>query len=135
MSALIIIGIVIIILLILLLLMGGGVIETLEQLKKMIRRKGHDENDPEVKDILNSIKIKIDQIMTKQEKFDAALERLNTTTNDIAADLTLLKKQIQDGTVSDESLAKLDTNVATLEALGASTDNPVPENPAPGEGQ
>src|SRR5687768_6859908 len=103
MSALIIIGIVIIILLILLLLMGGGVIETLEQLKKMIRRKGHDENDPEVKDILNSIKIKIDQIMTKQEKFDAALERLNTTTNDIAADLTLLKKQIQDGTVSDES--------------------------------
>ena len=68
-------------------------------------------------------------IMSKQETFDALLVRLNLTTNDIAADLKLLKEQIAAGTVSDESLAKLDANIAGLEALGASTENPVPEPP------
>jgi hypothetical protein len=76
---------------------------------------------------LDLIISKLDLIMTKQEKLDAALDRLNTTTNDIAADLVLLKQQIAAGTVTDESLARLDANVATLEALGASTENPVPE--------
>lgn len=66
-------------------------------------------------------------IMSKQETLDALLVRLNATTNDIAADLKLLKDQIAAGTVSDESLAKLDVNIQALEALGASTENPVPE--------
>lgn len=68
-------------------------------------------------------------IMAKQEQFDALLQRLDATTNDIAADLTLLKEQIAAGTISDESLAKLDSNIAKLEALGASTENPVPVEP------
>jgi hypothetical protein len=59
---------------------------------------------------------KLEAIMTKQEKFDASIERLNTTTNDIAADLTLLKQQAAEGTISDDSLARLDTHIATLEA-------------------
>lgn len=92
-----------------------------------------DDGDSDVKQILNSINKKLDLIMTKQEIFNASLDRLNTTTNDIAADLTLLKKQIADGTVSDESLARLDANVATLEALGASTENPIPEPTPPVE--
>lgn len=90
-------------------------------------------DDAETKNLLKLLNSKLDLIMTKQEQFDAALERLNTTTNDIAADLTLLKEQIQNGTVSDESLARLDANVATLEALGASTENPVPDPNAPTE--
>lgn len=68
-------------------------------------------------------------IMGKQEQFDAMITRLNAATNDIAADLTLLKEQIAAGTVSDESLARLDQHIASLEALGASTENPVPEEP------
>lgn len=89
----------------------------------------HQHDDRETKQSLNLIINKLNQIMTKQEKFDASLERLNTTTNDIAADLKLLKDQIASDTVTEESLARLDTNVTTLEALGASTDNPVPEVP------
>lgn len=70
--------------------------------------------------------------MAKQETFDALLVRLDATTNDIAADMKLLKEQILSGdTISDESLAKLDTNIAALEALGASTENPVPEPTEP----
>ena len=81
---------------------------------------------------LEKLNLIIDQnkkIMAKQEQFDALIQRLNLATNDIAADLTLLKEQIAAGTVSDESLAKLDTNIAALETLGASTENPVPVPP------
>lgn len=73
--------------------------------------------------------------MAKQEQFDALIARLNVATNDIAADLTNLKAQIAAGTVSDESLARLDSNIAALETLGASTENPVPETPANGDGE
>lgn len=74
--------------------------------------------------------------MAKQEQFDAMIQRLNAATNDIAADLAKLKADIQNGTVSDASLQQLDTNIQQLEALGASTENPVPEPPAeePGTG-
>lgn len=86
----------------------------------------HIHDDRKTVELLQLINQKIDLIMTKQEKLDAALERLNTTTNDIAADLVLLKQQIAEGTVTEESLTRLDANVATLEGLGASTENPVP---------
>jgi hypothetical protein len=66
---------------------------------------------------------------TRQEEFDALMGRLNTITNDIAADYALLLKQIADGTVSAESIAAGNENVAILEALGASVSNPVPEPP------
>lgn len=66
--------------------------------------------------------------MTKQEKFDAALTRLDNSTNEIAADLTKLRDEIKNkDTVSDESLARLDTNIVTLEGLGKDPENPVPE--------
>lgn len=94
----------------------------------------HNHGDKDTKEGFKLINQKLDKIMTKQEKFDAAIDRLNTTTNDIAADLKQLKEENAAGTISDESLAKLDANVATLEALGASTENPVPETPAEPQG-
>lgn len=66
--------------------------------------------------------------MTKQEKFDASLERLNTVTNDIAGDLKKLRDEIaNDDDVSDESLALLDSNIDKLETLGADPTDPVPD--------
>lgn len=66
---------------------------------------------------------------TRQEEFDALIGRLNTVTNDIAADYQKLLDEIANNSVSAESLANAATNIATLEALGASVTNPVPEEP------
>lgn len=63
---------------------------------------------------------------TRQEEFDALMGRLNTVTNDIAADYAKLLQEIADNSVSAESIAAGNANVATLEALGASVSNPVP---------
>ena len=64
---------------------------------------------------------------TRQEEFDALMARLNTVTNDIAADYAKLLAEIANNSVSAESIAAGNANVAILEALGASVENPVPE--------
>lgn len=71
---------------------------------------------------------------TRQEEFNEIIARLNTVSNDIAADYAQLLAEIANNTVSAESIAQGKANVATLEALGASVSNPVPppvEPPAP----
>lgn len=65
-------------------------------------------------------------IMDKQERFDAMLTRMNDVTNNIAEDFKLFIDEAKQGTVSDESLAKAEANVTTLEQLAASKENPVP---------
>lgn len=86
---------------------------------------------------------KLDLIISKlrlfmgqtQERFDALMGRLDTVTTDIAADYKKLLDEIQAGTISEESFAKHEANIAKLEELGASVENPVPEPPAtPDEG-
>lgn len=72
------------------------------------------------------INTKLDAIMNKQERFDKILTDLNEVTNGIAADYEALLKEVKDGTVSDESLAKAEANVATLKQIAASNDQPVP---------
>lgn len=64
---------------------------------------------------------------TNQEIFDAQLARLDTVTNDIAADYQKLIDDAAAKGVSAESLAKHEANVARLEGIGASVENPVPE--------
>ncbi len=90
-------------------------------------------------ELLSKLDLLIQQnqsIMDKQKRFDSMLDRLNTTTNDIASDMKTLKAEIAAGSISEESLQRLDANTATLEAIGASTENPVPEpTPLPGEGE
>lgn len=83
------------------------------------KQSGHDE-----------IIQKLNQIMTKQERFDAILTRMDTVTTDIAGDFQTFIKEVKDGTVSDESLAKAEANVAILETLAASKENPVPGDTA-----
>lgn len=63
---------------------------------------------------------------TRQEQFDALIGRLNTVTSDIAADYQKLLDEAKNNSVSAESIATAEANIATLEALGASVDNPVP---------
>lgn len=66
---------------------------------------------------------------TRQEEFDALMGRLNTVTNDVAADYALLLEQVANNSVTPESIAAGNANVAILEALGASVENPVPPPP------
>ena len=69
-------------------------------------------------------------LMTRQDAFDQSLTALNTATNDIAEDLTRLRGEVANTGISAESLARLDANIARLQALAADPENPVPE-PAP----
>lgn len=62
---------------------------------------------------------KLNTIMEAQNRIDAALVRLDAATNEIASDLKKLRDQIVAGTVTQESLAKLEANIAKLESLGA----------------
>lgn len=74
---------------------------------------------------------KLHLIMTKQERFDAILTSLNETTNEIAADYQALLDQINNDSVSDESLAKAEENIAKLKQIAASNDQPVPGTDIP----
>lgn len=80
----------------------------------------------------NNLKIKT-IMATQQERFDALMARLDTVSNDIAADYAQLIEEAKKGQVSEESFAKAEANIAKLEALGASVENPVPEDPGTGE--
>lgn len=69
--------------------------------------------------------------MTKQERFDGILTRLNDVTNNLAEDFKTFIQEVKDGTVSDESLEKAEANITVLEQLAASKENPVPNEPTP----
>lgn len=75
--------------------------------------------------ILNN---KYNTLMAKQEQFDAMLQRLDAATTEIADDLKALREEIADS-ISDESLAKLDANIAKLETMGSEDDVEEPEEP------
>jgi tetrahydromethanopterin S-methyltransferase subunit G len=86
-----------------------------------------DSNDEEVKKRLRSLTNKLELFMAKtQERFDDLMARLDTITNDIAADYQKLLDEITNNSVSDASITAAEANIAKLESLGASVDNPVP---------
>jgi hypothetical protein len=79
-----------------------------------------------VQNYFNSQKLK-KFMATQQERFDAIIGRLNTITSDIAADYQLLLDAVKNNTpISEESFAAAEANIAVLEQLGASVENPVP---------
>lgn len=81
---------------------------------------------------LNLIIEKLDEIMAlTQQEFNDMNDRLDSVTNDIAADYQKLLDEIEAGQISDESKERAKANIARLEGLGASVDNPVPEEPTP----
>lgn len=69
----------------------------------------------------------------RQESFNALMGRLDTVTNDIAADYEKLLGEAENNSVTAESIAAGHANVDRLKALGDSVANPVPEPPAPPE--
>jgi len=93
-------------------------------------------DDDDIKRRLDLINSKLNSIMNKQERFDAILSRLDAVTTDIAGDFKTFVQEVKDGTVSDDSLAKAEANIAKLEEVAASKENPVPgETTAPAEGE
>jgi hypothetical protein len=82
-------------------------------------------------DILTILNSKIDTIMTKQERFDAILARMDVVTTDIAGDFKAFVEEYKEGTVSEESLAKAEANITTLEELAKSKENPIPGETTP----
>ena len=69
--------------------------------------------------------------MTTQERFDAILSGIDQVTNEIAADYQALIEEAKNKTVSDESLARAEANVARLREVAASNDQPVPGTDIP----
>lgn len=86
----------------------------------------------EIKQNFSLIHQKLDLIMTKQEKFDANLGRLNTATNEIASDMQKLREDHKNGTLTDESFDRFDQHIAVLEGLGADPADPIPAPPEEG---
>lgn len=71
------------------------------------------------------------EMANKQERFNAILASLNEVTNQIAADYQKLLTEVRDGSVSDESLATAEANIAKLQEIAASDDQPVPGETIP----
>lgn len=79
---------------------------------------------------LEHLKEKLQLIMATIEDFSAVLARIDTATNQIAADLKALKDQIAgaglSAAVEADVLAQLDAKAKALEAIGKSTAPPTP---------
>lgn len=66
------------------------------------------------------------QIVTNNERIAAALERIDTATNNVAADIKNIKDELAAKGVDPALLERLDTAATTLEGIAASTEDPVP---------
>lgn len=93
----------------------------------------HHHGDEKVLTEIKSINQKLEAMATKQERFDALLTRIDAVTTNIAEDYRTFVDEVKAGTVSDESLAKAEANITTLEQLAASKENPIPGEQLPGE--
>jgi hypothetical protein len=67
-----------------------------------------------------------DQIIMLSEESKALLGRIDTATNNIAADLRGLKDKIDAGASDTEIKAELEKRAVLLESIAASTEDPVP---------
>jgi hypothetical protein len=95
--------------------------------------KGQEDRLKSISDKLDYLTLKINEMATKQERFDSLLEKLNVTTNNIAADYQKLLDEVRNGTVSDESLTRAEENITKLEGIAASVENPLPGEELPHE--
>lgn len=69
-----------------------------------------------------------EHLMAVSAQIQAFSDRVNTATNEIAADLQALRDKIAAGTaLSAEDTALLDAAAARLEAMGQDPENPVPD--------
>jgi hypothetical protein len=74
-----------------------------------------------------SLNSKLNIIMsTQNQRFAELNEKLNSVTNDIAQDYQTLLDAVQDK-ISEEEFAKAEANIARLQGIGASVENPIPD--------
>lgn len=73
--------------------------------------------------ILNKFK---EMLMTVSERIEGVLARIDTATNNIAADLRGLKEKLANEGVDAAHLASLEDAATRLEGVAASTEDPVP---------
>lgn len=65
-------------------------------------------------------------IIIKLHKMEELLTRLDSATNEIAADLQALRDQLKDSTTPEQK-TKLESLITRLEGLGQDPENPVPD--------
>lgn len=90
------------------------------------------ETNLKLDEIINSFSLinkKLNTMSKKNDEVLAAIDELNTATNDVASDLETLKGQLAAGTVTDATVATLTSSIARLKALGADPNDPVPVEP------
>lgn len=61
--------------------------------------------------------------MTKQERLDAANEKTFKAVQGIGRDFQAFVKEVKDGTISEEAIAKAEQNADALAALDASKED------------
>lgn len=87
--------------------------------------------------LIKSIHSKTVNIMADIQQFEAALNRIDTATTNIANQLRDLKDQLANqglpSDVENTVLARLEAAATQLEAVGQSVENPVPVDPGTGE--
>lgn len=93
----------------------------------------HHHGDEKLLSEIKSIHQKLNEMATKQERFDALLTRMDAVTNNLAEDFRTFIEEARTGTVSDESFAKAENNITVLEQLAASKENPIPGETLPPE--
>ncbi len=74
----------------------------------------------------DSIIQKINELMsTQKERFAVFNQKLDSVTNDIAADFEQLLRSVEDK-IPDADFEKAEANLEKLRGLGASVENPIP---------
>lgn len=94
----------------------------------------HDQALHDRVDMLESKTHRLEEVaenqMTFNETMDGRIAAMDTATTAIANELSVLRQQLADGSLSEAErtaiLAKLDAHIATLTQLGADPNNPVP---------
>jgi hypothetical protein len=81
---------------------------------------------------LDQLQCQGDALMSKAEEILTLVGKINTATNEVAADLARLRGQITGGVTEAEAVgivAELTTLEARLTSLGADSSDPVPVEP------
>jgi DNA repair ATPase RecN len=97
----------------------------------IVPNKGTEELLKSISEKIDYLTLKINEMATKQERFDTVLSRIDAVTTEIAQDYQTLLDEVRNGTVSDASLERAEQNIARLEAIAKSNDTPVPGEEIP----
>jgi hypothetical protein len=92
----------------------------------------HDDVLTSLSTLTTSVHTIQETLMGMKQDYETLVTRIDTATNNVAQVLTQLRDQIGSNmTLEEEQAVKdsLDAQITRLESLGASPENPVPEEP------